>query len=166
MKKLIGICHVIVLLLASMVCTVHAEEPASRDSVETLLEITEVANMTEAMYGQIESMFGTMAQQLQISEERQPKFEDYMAKLSELLRNDMGFEQIKEPIVEVYTKHFSEEDIQGLIEFYGTDLGQKTVKKMPMVMSDSMLVAQRLMQDVMPKVQALAEEMQAELKGQ
>ncbi len=36
-------------------------------------------------------------------------------------------------LVQVYDKHFSEDDIKGLLEFYGSPLGQKVASEMPQI---------------------------------
>lgn len=40
-------------------------------------------------------------------------------------------------IVPIYDKYLSDEEIKGLIQFYQTPLGQKTLKVLPTVMSES-----------------------------
>jgi hypothetical protein len=40
---------------------------------------------------------------------------------------------ISEQLVGIYDKHFSDEDIKGLLEFYGSPLGQKFAVEMPKV---------------------------------
>lgn len=43
-----------------------------------------------------------------------------------------------EIIIPIYNRHFSQEDIEGLIAFYKTPLGQKLVKEQPIIMQESM----------------------------
>lgn len=45
-------------------------------------------------------------------------------------------------IVPIYDKHFTEEDIKGMIAFYETPAGKKMVEKLPMIMQESMTVGQ------------------------
>jgi hypothetical protein len=40
-------------------------------------------------------------------------------------------------IVPVYDKYLSDEEIKGLIQFYQTPLGQKTLRVMPQLMAES-----------------------------
>ena len=67
-------------------------------------------------------------------------------------------------MIEVYSNHFTEEEVKGLITFYESDTGKSMVRKMPMIMQDSMLVSQELMKDFLPKMQALSIEMQTEIQ--
>ena len=40
-------------------------------------------------------------------------------------------EQVSEQLVGIYDKHYSDEDIKGLLQFYGSPLGQKVAAEMP-----------------------------------
>ena len=143
--------------------SVSASEKASTASVEKLLELTETSTMMDATYDQITSMFEGMSKQMGISEKERPAFNGYMKKVSTLLKQEMGWDKLKEPMVEIYINRFTEEEIQGLIAFYQSDIGQTFVKKMPLVMQDSTAMSQQLLQDFMPKIKALAAEMQKDI---
>ena len=88
-----------------------------------------------------------------------------MKKVNELIREEMTWEKMKEPMIQVYINHFTEREIQGMIEFYKTDIGKSTIKKMPLVMQDSMGVSQKMMEGVSPKIKVLMDEFSAEIKA-
>ena len=41
--------------------------------------------------------------------------------------------QVTDQLVGIYDKHFSEDDIKGLLQFYGSPLGQKVASEMPKI---------------------------------
>src|SRR5436309_2106931 len=41
--------------------------------------------------------------------------------------------QVTEQLVSIYDKHFTREDIKGLLQFYGSPLGQKVAAEMPKI---------------------------------
>jgi hypothetical protein len=43
-------------------------------------------------------------------------------------------------IIPIYKKHFSLEELNGLIAFYATPLGKKVISEMPAIMQESMAV--------------------------
>jgi len=49
-----------------------------------------------------------------------------------------GFNDIVEMVIPIYKKHFTLEEINGLIEFNESELGQSVNQKMPLVMTESM----------------------------
>ncbi|QEY18395.1 DUF2059 domain-containing protein [Cellvibrio sp. KY-GH-1] len=161
----------IVLLVvgALLAFNVHAKDvdsdKASKESIEKLLVITDAGKMVDSMYAQIEVVFSNMATQLGVTEKDKPTFDKYMKKLMQLMSTEMSWEKMKAPTIEIYAKHFTESEIQGLITFYNSEVGRSTIKKMPLVMQDSMLLGQQMMQSVFPKIKELSDELGAEIKA-
>lgn len=46
-------------------------------------------------------------------------------------------EDVADELVAIYDKHFTEEEIRGLLQFYGSPLGQKYAAEMPKVSAES-----------------------------
>jgi len=55
-------------------------------------------------------------------------------------------------IVKVYAKYFSHEEIKGLIAFYQTPLGQKTIRSLPQVVNESMLIGKAWAEGLEPEL--------------
>ncbi len=53
------------------------------------------------------------------------------AKIQELYNRMMGWDALKEPILELVVKTFSQEELQGINEFYRTPPGQALADKSP-----------------------------------
>lgn len=65
---------------------------------------------------------------------------------------DENIGSLKDEMIPLYHRHFSAAEIKGLINFYSTDLGQKAIKTMPVLMQEGMLVGQRWGQSLAPKI--------------
>jgi hypothetical protein len=66
-------------------------------------------------------------------------------------------------LVSIYAKHFTHQEVLALIAFYETELGQKTVAKMPQVMQEAAALGQRWAESNVPRiVKALDEKLRAE----
>ncbi|HEY6838620.1 MAG TPA: DUF2059 domain-containing protein [Geobacteraceae bacterium] len=61
-------------------------------------------------------------------------------------------------IVPVYAKHFTPEEVKGLIAFYATPLGQKSIKEMPTLLNECMQVGRAWGEGLTPKVLPRLEE--------
>jgi len=48
-------------------------------------------------------------------------------------RKRFDADQVTEELVSIYDKHFTEDEIRGLLQFYGSSLGQKVAMEMPMI---------------------------------
>lgn len=62
---------------------------------------------------------------------------EFWDEFSKEMRKD-GFADLYEMIIPIYEKHFNEEDIDGIIAFYKSDVGLKMVSKQPMIMQEAM----------------------------
>jgi uncharacterized protein len=62
-------------------------------------------------------------------------------------------------ILSIYDKHFSAEDIKGLLQFYESPLGQRALKALPQVARETQLAGAQLGQKI---AQEVIEEMQEE----
>ena len=60
----------------------------------------------------------------------------------------MDLKALVDSEVLIYDKHFSHQEIRGLIEFYRTPLGQKTLKELPAVVSESAQAGQKWGEDL------------------
>jgi hypothetical protein len=50
--------------------------------------------------------------------------------------------RVNQQMVQIYAKHFSQEEIRGLLEFYGSPLGQKVAAEMPKAAREIQFAAQ------------------------
>ena len=66
--------------------------------------------------------------------------QEIRALVEEAVEQDGG---LMDMLYGIYDKFFSHDDIKGLIAFYKTDLGQKTIKVMPALTQEGMLAGQQ-----------------------
>jgi len=53
-----------------------------------------------------------------------------------------GTEQLLSRMMPVYQKHFTAQDVAGLLKFYKSPLGQKVITQMPVTMAEGMKIGQ------------------------
>ena len=71
-----------------------------------------------------------------------PRAFDIVVEVVDSMLVDAMGPQLIETMVEIYGRHFSHEEIRGLIAFYESPLGRKTVAVMPAVVGESMAAAE------------------------
>uniref|UniRef100_UPI0025EC2256 DUF2059 domain-containing protein n=1 Tax=uncultured Alteromonas sp. TaxID=179113 RepID=UPI0025EC2256 len=89
-----------------------------------------------------------------------------MEKLKVLLREEVNWDTLKEPMIDLYMAHYTEQELQDMLAFYQSETGQSVVKKMPEVMAASMQITQQLMKDVYPKLFEMTKESEESLHKQ
>ena len=108
--------------------------------IEKLLEMTGALAIGQQMSAAI------VAQMTQVLRQARPDIPERMIAVLPDEVNAVIKENIprfKEAIIPLYHKHFTESDIKGLIRFYSTDLGRKTIQVMPVLLNESMQVGQQ-----------------------
>ena len=74
------------------------------------------------------------------------------------LRAEIDTQELLRKTMPIYDKHFTHDDIKGLIAFYQTPLGSKLIEKLPAITQESMTIGMEWGEEVAGKVIAKLEE--------
>lgn len=115
-----------------------AQSPdAKMEAIGELMELTGAAALGQQMADQ---MMAHMAPMLRQAYPDVPP--DMMDELLDEMRAEIRSVDMVALVGPVYDRHFTEEEIRGLIAFYETPLGRRTIERMPIVMQESMEAGQ------------------------
>ena len=162
MNRLLTLALLGTLLFSS---TASASTDSHRQAALEMLSISRVDKMIEPMMENVMSMIQQQMAQVDIPEDKKPIIQKYNQKIVETLRQEMQWEKMKEDFVALYLNVYTEEEIRELTEFYSSPLGQKMLDKMPELMQASLQISQSMLQQTLPKIQQLSQEMARELQG-
>lgn len=160
----------VALMLAT---TAPLAAPPSDASLERLLEVTRLQSMMDGMYAQTEQMVRQgMARGLpdaaaggKLNDAQQRIVDELPARFGALMREEMSWTRLKPKMLVIYRESFNQQEIDGLIAFYESPLGQVVIERMPLVMQKSMQMVQADMQGLMPRIQALMEDTMHRVKA-
>ena len=158
--KFIGLLIVLTLVFSF---GVSAKEMSSHDSVEKLLLLMKQDQLLNQTFDQIKPMVLQQFQQTNISTEQSQIMDKYMDKILDVMKEEMSWDKIKEDYIQIYMSVYTEAEIQELITFYQSPIGQKMIDNMPMLMQKSMVISQKCLKNILPKIQALSLEMATEI---
>ncbi len=142
----------------------NAEKSVQRETVERLLEVMHAEQIITTMYSQIDQMFAGIAKNLGVKESEQEIFNKFMSKVVAAMKKEMTWQKMKDPMIDIYIKHYTETEINDLLAFYSSKSGKSILKKMPAVMQDSMLISQSMLREFIPKIRTISEELNKELQ--
>jgi hypothetical protein len=118
-------------------------DPAKEADIRRLLEVAgSKALMSEILTNMMANMKPMLVNSLPPGE--------YQAKLIDLFldkftaRANDEFPKLVDQEIPIYDKYFSAEDIKGLIQFYQTPLGQKTLSTLPKIVAETQVQGQKL----------------------
>jgi uncharacterized protein len=119
--------------------------PAKEADIRKLLELTGATTTMElTMQSMEKSIKPMLANSLPPGDYR----EKLITLFFEKFHSKMDLQKLVDLAVPLYDKYYTDEDIRGLIQFYQTPLGKKTVKALPNLMGELTEAGQKMGQDV------------------
>jgi uncharacterized protein len=119
--------------------------PAKEADIRKLLELTGATTTMEiTMQNMEKSIKPMLANSLPPGDYR----EKLVTLFFEKFHSKMDLQKLLDLAVPLYDKYYTDEDIKGLIQFYQTPLGKKTVKALPSLMGELTEAGQKMGQDV------------------
>lgn len=143
--------------------------PASKASIQELLQLTQASKMVDTMH---QAVLNRINAQMRIAfrgktpnEEQKQAIKQMHQEVKSLLQQKMSWEQLKPLSVRIYQQSLTQSEVDGIIEFYKTPAGQALIKKMPQVVQSSMQEMQQQMIAVAPQMQKIQQAFIQEMKA-
>lgn len=145
---------VFVLITALSMSSMSLADAASEKEAEKLLD----------MVGTQEVMEQSMSQMLDIQLQQNPALAPYKGVMMEFLNKNMSYESLKPDLVKMYSEEFTSSELREINAFYSTNVGKKSIDKMPkLMMQGGQLGATRVQEninDLQAMIQAESERIQ------
>jgi len=160
----------------ALACTAPAyAAPPSDASLNQLLEVMHARNMYDTMQHQVEAMVKPMFEQALQSDgdltpeqrQRAEQFADGFSKrMLVALHEEFDWNFMRDVMLDIYRTTLTQEEVDGMISFYGSPVGQSVITKMPQVTQKYLLFTQQRMGPMMQKMkQAAMETIEAAKSG-
>lgn len=148
----------LVMLLAGLVFTSFAiAATPTTDSIDKLLTLMQTEKMAGSVFQNMDAiMKGSMDQAIPkpVTPEMQQAIDKFRVGMLQTIKEELSWEKMHPVYVQIYQESFTQDDIDGLINFYASPAGQSFVEKMPIVMQKSMSLMQARMGPIMQRMQA------------
>jgi len=153
--------HLLVLLLTvtSPLLTL-AQEPSVRPDVDELFTVMRMEKTMQNAMDQVKKMVpqmtsNMMSKMTDVPADAAEKAKASQEKVMTLVQEEMNWAKFKPMMAAVYAESLTPEEVKGITAFYKSPAGQAFLDKQPVIMQKSMVMQQKLMMDMMPKIQAL-----------
>lgn len=97
--------------------------------------------------------------------DQQKIVDDMHTKMIALLKENTKWEAMEPVFIDIYMQSFTQNEVNGMIDFYKTEPGQAFITKMPVARQKAMLVMQKRKAVMVQKLQQLEQDMEAQLKA-
>ena len=169
MRELFAACALftcaLIVLAQSPAPTVNAQDkkpasasidPAKEADIRALLDLTGSAKLGDQMQSAfLEQARADLMESLPQNERSKRFLDAYI----EDFRKKFNAQALTELTIPIYDRHLSAEDLQGLLAFYRSPLGERTLKALPLVLQEAREAGAAL-------EQAAAQETLDELRGE
>jgi hypothetical protein len=130
-----------------------ANAPASKADVERFLDAMHTRDMMNKMMDVMTVQVHKMVHEQVLKQPNLPAdSEERLNKLTDSVYKEMPVDELIDVMIPVYQKHFTKGDMDALVAFYSSPTGEKMVKEMPAIMSESMQAASGILQEMMAKM--------------
>ncbi len=143
--------------------------PASDESIQELLVITDAHKLIDTMKVQVQAMISTSSKQAMqgrtVTPERQAVLDRMQAKMEVALDEMLNWDALQAMYLRTYRASFTQDELDGMMAFYKTSAGQAMIKKMPLVMQNVMGEMQGMMKPMQVKMREIQRETTEELQA-
>ena len=149
-------------------CAAYCETPSDA-SVNTLLVVMKTENNMNVMFANMDKIMAqsmaTATQGEQMTPEQLHILDAARAKFVTIMKEEFAWEKVRPQYVQVYQETFTQEEVDGLIQFFQSPVGVAYIDKIPTVMQKSMGLMQGRMAPLMEKMRAAMQEAVAESRA-
>ena len=163
MKRIMLFAAVCVLVLAG---TSHSDDATRKAKAEELMVLMKVKQTMEKSFEAMKQMMPMQLQQMGVAPGDAAEKEKVMKLTMDIITEEMSWDKIKDEMIAVYAEILTEQELQGLIDFYGSPVGKAFIEKQPELMTRSMRISQSRMMVVMPMIKKKIDEKKAQSSGQ
>ena len=111
-------------------------DPAKEADIHSLLELVGAKEAVEDAAGEATEPFRQKVIAASATNDRAQAFvNNYLARF----QKKFAASAVDQELVEIYDRHFTDEEIKGLLEFYGSPLGQKVAAELPRINREARL---------------------------
>lgn len=171
--KLISRTLATLFILPVLVCVGQTSQTPQTTSqkqakAEEIIQLTHTDQLMQRVMAQMnERMKAEEAQQaahMNMNAEQKAAFDDYQTKLSQLITSSVNWEKMKPIMVQVYTETYTIEELDGILNFYRSPVGQSMVAKSPQLMSKTMSLMMQQMSTLQPQIEQLTKDFQSKMQ--
>lgn len=146
----------------TMSVSAHADEASKRAKVEQLMAAMNMERtITDAMAAiraQVSQAMQAMPGMNQATPEQKKLIENFQGQVNKLVDEATSWKVLGPQYVDLYAQIYTEDEIEGILAFYQSPAGKAMVAKTPELTSKGMVISQRMMADLQPKIGVLLQQ--------
>ena len=139
------ISNIFILLTFLCLSSISSSDSASEKEAEKLLSIV----------GMKQALEQSTSQMLDVQLQQNPALAPYKEVMLEFFNKHMSYESLKPDMLKIYSEAFTADELKEINRFYATDVGKKTIEKMPTLMAQGGQIGAARVQENIGELQAM-----------
>ena len=158
MRGWLAVCAVLCFALPQA----RADDASRKAKVQQLFTVMRLDHTMDQLLSSIHKQTDTFMRSMpgsdQMTPEQQKIVTEYQNKVSALVNSSMGWKSIEPDMVNLYASTYSEQEIDGLISFYKSPVGQIMLDKTPELNAKSVDLTKQRAQVLQPQLRELMQQ--------
>lgn len=157
----------LVAALALQPALAQSPQPSEK-SVLQLLQVMHTHQNFENAAAQMDAgMSKSMkaAMPMQLNPEQEEILDESRARMVAIVKDALNWSTLEPALVQAYQSTFTQEEVDAMLRFYDTPVGQSVGAKLPTINQQMAQLSQQRLQDVLPKILEAQQELAQRLKA-
>ena len=138
--------------------TVNAKDMnTSQESVKAAYKLFDEMNLKKAYNQAVSRATAALVQ-------RGPRLAKVKEKILGFYKKHIGWDAVKDDLAKIYAKHYTVKELNEIVAFYKTPIGQKVLKTMPVIMQEGRRLGEEKMSKNISELQKIINDAIAEKK--
>lgn len=134
----------------------RADDASKREKLHEMFHLSHIDQLLNQMLDQQRTQLPKLMQRMMpngtVSPEQQKDLDAFLLKLDGIVRQEASWEKMEPQFTDIYASVYSEQEVDGLIAFYKSPVGQEMVAKQPEIVAKSQTVTQAMFAAVQPQI--------------
>lgn len=156
--------YVAVVLVAVMLgcSSARADEASKHAKAEQLFVLLHMDRMMDQLMVGVKSQVQQIVQSMPGSDEATPEqkkqIADFQQRVLGLVNDKLGWKALEPDFISLYASTYTEEELDGILAFYKSPVGQKMIDKTPELTAKSTEITQQKMREVQPQLNQMVQD--------
>jgi hypothetical protein len=136
----------------------HAAEGEKERLAEELLSLTNVSTLMDQYMAMTRRLQRGILEEMGASRLDQKRISELQDALLKVVQEEMSWDKLKGEFIQLYCEIFTEEELQGILEFYRSPAGRKFIEKQPELIRRAGEISRGHILRLIPKLRQVTEE--------
>ena len=153
---------VVLVVLAFGCPRARADEASKRAKAEQLFVLLHMDRMMDQLMAGVKSQVQQIVQAMpgtgDATPDQKKQITDFQQRVLTLVNDKLGWKALEPDFITLYASTYTEDELDGILAFYRSPVGQKMVEKTPELTAKSTELTRQKMREVQPQVNQMVED--------